>query len=153
MLIVANQAAAGVSRETRLACTGKAKEERHIATGSDVGRAVHGQHPLGRQYKVEHGKNRLFHFASVLCAGDQDEPLFKVDNDSHLGACTKRARVSMKIRDTEDGETGMRAGQIVLVSTQEDLSSKKIMPGHLSNYLIGHTVTNTTGARAIHPLP
>src|SRR5258708_13440972 len=150
MLIVGNQAAAGVSREARLACTGKAKEERHIATRSDIGRAVHGQHPLGRQYKVEHGKNRLFHFTSVLCAGDQDEPLFKVDNDSHLGACTKRARVTMKIRDTEDGETGMPAGQIILLITQEQLARKNIIPGQLSNYLDGYTLSRISTVRDIH---
>ena len=70
VLVVADQLAARVGRQRRLAGAGEAEEERHVAVVALVGRAVHRQDALLRHQVVHDREDALLHLAGVLrCRG------------------------------------------------------------------------------------
>src|SRR3546814_14440810 len=68
MFVIANQRAAGVGRQRRLAGAGKAEEDGALAVRPDIGRAVHRPHALDRHLVFEAGKDRLLHLARLAGA-------------------------------------------------------------------------------------
>ena len=53
VLVVAEQGAVGIGRQRGLAGAGQAEEQRDVAAGPDIGRAVHRHHALRRADEVE----------------------------------------------------------------------------------------------------
>ena len=65
MLVVADERAARIGGERRLARARQAEEERRVALLADVRRAVHGQHALLRHVVVHDREHRLLELTGV----------------------------------------------------------------------------------------
>ena len=85
-LVVADQAAAGVRRQRRLAGTGKAEQDRGIATVAGVRRAVHGQEALAREEEVHHREDHLLDESAVVGPSrDEADPVAEIDDRGAVG--------------------------------------------------------------------
>ena len=60
----------------------QAEEDRGVAVGADIGRAVHRHDALRRQQEVEQAEHRLLHLAGIFGAADQDQLLLEIDRAS-----------------------------------------------------------------------
>ena len=92
MLVVADQRAFRIGRERGLAGAGEAEEQRDVARGADVGRAVHRHHAFGRQIIIERGEDRLLHLAGIAGAADQHDLAREIDGDDRLAAAAVALR-------------------------------------------------------------
>ena len=68
VLVVADEVPLGIGGERRLAGSGEAEEDRHVAAVAHVGRAVHGQHAFQRQQEIQHGEDGLLDLAGVAAS-------------------------------------------------------------------------------------
>ena len=71
---------AAVGRKRGLAGAREAEEQRHVAVGPFVGRAVHGEHALLGHQVVHQREDALLHLAGIL--GAQDDELAALEIDS-----------------------------------------------------------------------
>ena len=71
MFIVTDQATLRTGRRVGLTRGGKAKKRGHIPIPALVGRAMHGQHSLGRQQVVHDAEHGLFDFSTVVGAANK----------------------------------------------------------------------------------
>src|SRR5579884_1827297 len=149
MLISANQAARRISRETGLARTRKTKKESYIPGRTHVGRTMHWQDILSWQDEIQNGKNGLLHLTCILCPRDQNQALFKIDNNSGIRTSTMRTWIGTEIWHTQDGKSRPFAGLIAFIGAQKQLTSKQIVPGQLGNYLHRHSITRICTGNSI----
>src|SRR5262249_33299720 len=73
VLVVADQPAFGIGGQRGLARAGEAEEERGLAGGAQVGRAVHREDALLRQEEIEDRKDRFLDLTGVASAADQND--------------------------------------------------------------------------------
>ena len=66
MLVVADKAAVGIARERRLPSAREPEEERRVAGGADVRRAVHRQHALQRERVIQDREDGFLDLAGVV---------------------------------------------------------------------------------------
>ena len=128
VLVVADQPAVGIARERRLAGAGQPEEQRDVAGGADVRRAVHRQHAAQRQQVVEDGEDRLLDLAGVARAADQHQPLREVERDHDLRAPSRAAQGSArKPRRVDDRELGPR-GASAAAADDEQVAREEAVP-------------------------
>ncbi len=102
MLVVADQRAAGIGRQGRLARARQAEEHRRRSVRAHIGRAVH-RHDAGRRQQiVEQAEDRLLHLARIARTADQDQLLGHVDRNDRRGPAAMTRRVG-----TEAGRSMM----------------------------------------------
>jgi hypothetical protein len=98
VFIVTDQPTVRIARQRRLSGAGEPEEERGVAVGADVGRAVHREHALQRKGVVEDGEDGFLDFTGVVRAADEHELLAEVDEDEDLGARSVLGRVALEVR-------------------------------------------------------
>ena len=106
MLVVTDQAAFRIAGQSRLPGPRQAEEQRRVALGTDIGRAVHRQYPAERQQVVHDREDRLLDLARIAGAADQDEPFGEVEQDEHRRVGAVLGRVRLHGRHVDDRETG-----------------------------------------------
>ncbi len=107
VLVVADQEAVGVGREGRLAGARQAEEDRRVAVGADVGRAVHRQLALGGQHEVHQREHRLLVDAAVVGPTEhQGHPVLDVDDHRTVGEGAVALGVTVERRHVEQRPTG-----------------------------------------------
>jgi hypothetical protein len=131
VLVVADQRAVRVGGQRGLAGAGQAEEQRDVAGGPDIGRAVHRHHALGRQIVVERGEHRLLHLAGIVAAADQDHALGEVDGDDRLGAHAVPLGIGLERRQAEDGEVGRIVRQLLALRSDQQRADEQRVPGKL----------------------
>ena len=104
VLVVADQHPLRIARQRRLAGARQPEEQRRVARGPEVGRAVHRQHAPQRQQVVEDAEDRFLHLAGVAGAADQDELLGEVHGDDGLAPGAVPGRIGAEARDVDDRE-------------------------------------------------
>lgn len=83
MHVVTHKTALGISRQSSLAGTAEAEEERNVAIRADVGAAVQRKHALLRHEVVHEGEDALLHLAGVLRA--ENHHLAPSKAEAHAG--------------------------------------------------------------------
>ena len=132
VLVVADEAPLRVARERGLAGAGEAEEQRRVALGADVRRAVHRQHALARQHVVEDREDRLLDFAGVVGAADQHQLLAEVHEDEDVGPRAVLGRIGLEERRVDDRELGAMLGPLCrVVLGQEHVAGEQVVPGKL----------------------
>ena len=69
-----------------LAGARQAKENRHIAIRTNIGRSMHRQDTLGRHQVVHHRENGLLDFAGIGRAADHSQLLGEIQHDERIAA-------------------------------------------------------------------
>jgi hypothetical protein len=131
VLVVANEPALRIARQRGLAGTRQAEEERRVARGPDVGRAVHGQHALQRQHVVEHGEDRLLVLAGIARARDDDLARREVERNHHVGAGAVARRIGLERGGGQNGELRLEAGEISRGGHNEEVPDEEVVPRQL----------------------
>jgi hypothetical protein len=108
VLVVADEPAVGIRRQRGLAGARQAEEQGNVAIVADVGRAVHGQHPLQGQQEVHHREDALLDLAAVGRVADEHQPLGEVDDDGGVGAGAVDPRIGLERRRRDDRELRAR---------------------------------------------
>ena len=112
VLVVADQPAVGGRGQRRLAGARQAEEERGVAVGAQVGRAVHGEDILGGKLEVQRGEDRLLDLAGVGGPPDQHHPLGEVGHDEGARSRAVAFGIGLEGWGVIDDEVG---GEPVLV--------------------------------------
>ena len=131
MLIVADELAGGVGGQGGLAGAGQAEEHGGVAVLADVGRAVHGEHPLLGQDIVHHGEHGLLDLAGVLGAADHHQMGLVVHQDGGLGAGAVHLGNALEARGGNDGIILMEVLQLVRRGAAQQLMDEQILTGQL----------------------
>ena len=129
MLVIAHQGARGIGRQRGLAGAGKPEKYGRFAILADIGRAMHGHHPLGRQEIVHDGEDRLLHLAGIGGAADQDQLLGEVDRDHGLGHAAMARRIGIEAGQVDDGEFRIKAFQLFGGGADQQLMHEQRVPG------------------------
>ena len=134
MLVVADQAAVRVRGQRRLAGAGEAEEERRVAAGADVGRAVHRHDAPGRQQVVHHREDRFLDLAGIAGAADQHGAAGEVEQDERAGIRAVARGIGGHRRNVDDRElrlvpAGRGAGRLF----EEHRPGEEAVPGPLGH--------------------
>ena len=128
VLVVANQLALGVARQRRLARARQAEEQRGVAGGADVGRAVHGQHAAKRQQVVQDREDCLLVLAGVAGAANQHFAGGEVDRHRHVRAGAVPGRIGLERRRHEHRELRFKGGQVPGGRDDEEVAHEQALP-------------------------
>ena len=104
----------GIGGERRLAGAGEPEEQRGVAAGADVRRAVHGEHALLRQVVVHHREHRLLQLTGVARAADEDHALGEIEHDEGAGARAVARRIGLELRRVQHGEVRREGRELLL---------------------------------------
>jgi len=133
MLVVADQRAAAVGRQGRLAGAGEAEEDRRIAARADIGRAMHRQHVARRQQEVEQAEDRFLDLAGIGGAADQCDLLGEIDEDEGFGIDPVALRRGLHLRRVQDSEAGAEIGEVGGRRADEHVAREERMPAALAD--------------------
>mmetsp|Transcript_888 Transcript_888/g.1700 ORF Transcript_888/g.1700 Transcript_888/m.1700 type:complete len:535 (-) Transcript_888:1108-2712(-) len=130
MFVIADQGAARIGRERRLAGARKAEERRAVVGIADgvVGRAMHRHDAFAGQDVVEQGEDGLLVLARVFRVADQDQLLLEVQRDHRLGGTPMARRVCLETRAVDDGELGNEGRQLFGVRATQQVADEKVVP-------------------------
>ncbi|MGY3287876.1 hypothetical protein ACVWWP_000943 [Bradyrhizobium sp. LM3.6] len=131
MLVVADQRAVGIGGQRGLAGAGQAEEDRGIALGADIGRAVHRHHATLRQIVVQRGEDRLLHLAGIIRPADQHDLAGEIDRDDVLRLAAMALRIGAEARHVDDGELRREARQLDRLRADQQRADEQRMPGEL----------------------
>ena len=129
VLVVADQRAVRIGRQRGLAGAGQAEEDRGVALGSDIGRAVHRHHALGGQIIVQRGEDRLLHLAGIIRPADQDDLAGEIDRDDVLGAHAVTFGIGAEARHVDDGEFGHEIPERRGLGADQQRADEQRVPG------------------------
>ncbi len=129
MFIIADQRAAGIGGQRRLAGARQAEEHRGIALGADVGRTVHRHDALQRQQIVEDGKDALLHLAGIGGAADEDGLAFEIHRHDGFAAAAMAGRIGLEARQVDDGVFGQEIGKRRRFRADEQRADEQAVPG------------------------
>ena len=149
MLVIADQGAARIGREGRLARAREAEEHRGVVRVADIDRAVHRQNaPLGQQI-VEDGEHRLLDLARVGGASDQHLALGEIEQDkgARIGAVDRG--IGSKARRVNDGEFGLVGFELAGSCRDQQVLREQAVPGLLRNHAHGQAKDRVGAAEAI----
>ena len=136
VLVVADQRAVRIGRERGLAGAGEAEEDRDVAFGSDVRRAVHRQHVAQRHQVVHQREDRLLDLARILRAADQDHLPREVDQDERRSCAFRRARGSAsKSAASRTVNSGLKSGSGL--RADEQVLREQALPSEVVKTRIG----------------
>ena len=127
VLVVADQEAARVGRQSGLAGAGETEEQGHVAVIAHVGGAVHRQYVFFRQQEVLHGEHGFLHFAGVLHACQQHFALGEVEDDHAFRVSAITLRYAFEMRGVDD-LPGFFAFRVVVVRTHKQHAAKQVVP-------------------------
>jgi hypothetical protein len=136
MLVVADQDAARIGRQGRLAGARQAEEDGRIIVRRGVHRAVHRHDILGRQVIVECREDRLLGLAGIGGAADQDHALGKVDRDHGFGAAAMARRIGAEARAVDDGELRLEVLVLAGFRNPQQVADEERVPGEFGDH--GH---------------
>ena len=128
VLVVADQGPRAVRRQRGLAGAGEAEEDRGVALGADIRRAMHRQHVLGRQHVVQIAEHRLLDLAGVFGAADQHQLLGEIDEDEGVGPYAVDLVRREEMRRVQNGEIGHVAFQFLRLGADEHVAREQRMP-------------------------
>ena len=133
MLVIADQNPRGVGGESGLAGAREAEEDRGVAVGPDVGRAMHRQHVAFGQQVVQHREDRFLDLAGIDGAADDDQTLGQVDDDEAFAVGAVRCRIGMAAWRMQDGEARLKIDEIGFGRTNEHVVGEEAVPGTLGD--------------------
>src|SRR5579871_1924 len=133
MLVIANHRALRVGGKRRFARAGQPKEKGHISCRANIGRTMHGKDALLRQHVIHHAEDRLFDLARVLCAGDDNHALLKIDQDSRLRAQAIDLWNRQKFRRGDHRKGWLVCPLLFRRHANEQLAGEEFMPGIFSH--------------------
>ncbi len=90
---------------------------------------MHRHHIPLRQQEVQHGEDRLLHFAGVGGAADQHDLAGEVAGDHRLGAAAVADRVALEARQVDDGHCRHEGFKLAAVWANQQVSDEQRMPG------------------------
>ena len=134
MLVVTNEGARAVGRQGGFAGARQAEENRRVAAGADIGRAMHRQHALGRQQEVQNAEHRFFDLAGVPGAADQHQAALEIDQHKGAGIDAVLSAAGFQARHLNDGEPRLEVGQFGGRRLNEHIACEEIMPGGLGDH-------------------
>ena len=140
MLVIADQRAALIGRQSGLARAGEAEEHRRIAIRANIGGAVHRHDALLGEEVVEDREDRLLHLASIGRAADQNELLRKVHGNDRLAARAMTRRISLEAGQIDDRIFRNEISQIGRFRTHKQGADEEIMPGELIDHADFHAI-------------
>ena len=129
VLVVADQRAAGVGRQRRLAGARQAEEHRRVAFRPDVGGAMHGHDAGRRQQIIEQAEDGLLHLAAVARAADEDELVGEGHRDHRLAAAAVARGIGAEAGQIDDRVVGGEAGELALVGADQHRADEEVVPG------------------------
>ncbi len=128
-LVVADQRALRVGRERGLAGAGEAEEDRAVAVGADIGRAMHRHHALFGQIVVQRGEDRLLHLAGIIRPADQDDLAGEIDRDNVLRTHAVTFGIGAEARQVDDGQLRHEARELRGFRADQKRADEQRMPG------------------------
>merc|ERR1719159_1163419 len=114
VLVVADQAAARVGREGRLAGAGEAEEHRHVAARANVRRRVERELVLLRHRVHHEGQDPFLHLARVLCSEDDHLSTAEVHSDARRARHSVSVPVAWELPRIVDHEIRLEVNQLLL---------------------------------------
>ena len=84
-----------------------------------------------RQNEVQQPEDRLFHFAGIGSAADQDQLLGEIDRDYRFGAAAVPFGIGAKARQVDDRVFGVEPRQLIRLGPHQQGSDEQIVPGKL----------------------
>lgn len=134
MLVVANQGAARVCRESSLAGAREAKEEGNIAGAALVGRRMEGEDVVLDGHLIkEDGEDALLHLACVLGAKDDHLALKEIDGDRSARSHALGVSVGWEGTGVVDSVVGVEVLKLVARGTDKHVLHEKGMVGACAN--------------------
>ena len=150
VLVVANEAAAGIGAQGGLARAREAEEDGRVILLAHIGRAVHGHHALARQQVVQHGEHALLDLARVACAADDGHFMLEGEQDEGVAARAVQLGHGLEAGDADDGEVRHMAAVFVgAVQGDEHVAGEEAVPGVLGDDAHGQPVARVGAAPAV----
>ena len=131
VFVIADQRALRIGGERGLAGAGQAEEDRGVAVGADIGRAVHRHHALLGQVEVQRGEHALLHFAGIIRPADQDDLAGEIDRDDVLRLAAVAFRIGAEARQIDDRELRHEARELRGLGANEQRADEQRVPGQL----------------------
>ena len=141
VLIVTNEAALGIGRESGLAGSRETKEQRDIAVRTNVGRRVKRKDTSLGHIVVHDGEDALLHLSGVF--GTEDDHLAVLEADSNRGLASNAfsKRVGRELASINDGEIWLtKALYLFFGRTNKHVVHEKSMVGTSTDYTDLETV-------------
>ena len=151
MFVIADQNAARIGGQRRLAGAGEAEEDRRVfrVVRRVVGRAVHRHHALFRQEIVEDREDRFLVFARIGRAADQDQFLFKTDGDDGFRSAAVFRRISQERRAIDHGEFRRELRQLRHFGTAQQVPDEEAVPGEFRHHAHVQTISRVSAAEKV----
>ena len=134
MLIVTDQRAARIGRKRGLAGARQAEEDRALAVGADIGRAVHRHHALRGQEVVEEAEHALLHLARILGVADQDQLFGEAHRDHRVAAAAVALGIGLEAGQVDDGVFGDEARDFFRRRAHQQRFDEQVVPRHLGDH-------------------
>ncbi len=146
MLIVADQRAARIGGERRLAGAGEAEENRRVSVRPHIRGAVHRHHAARRQHEIEVGEDRLLHLARIGGAGDEHDAAREVAGDHRLGAGAVALVVGAHARQIDDRQVRNEGRKLGEFGANEEIADEQRVPRIFRDDACAHTVIGVGAA-------
>ena len=131
MLVIADQRALRVGGKRGLAGPGQAEEDRGVAVGADIGRAVHRHYAALGQIIIQRGEYALLHLAGVVRPADQHDLAREIDRDHVLGTHAVAFGIGAEARQIDHGQFGHEAREVGRIGADQQGADEEGMPGKL----------------------
>ncbi len=131
VLVIADQRAVRIGRQRGLAGARQAEEDRGIAIGADIGRAVHRHHALVGQIVVQRGEHALLHLAGIIRPADQDDLAGEIDRDNGLRTHAMAFGIGFERRQGNDGQLRHEGSQFLQLRPDQQRADEQRVPGEL----------------------
>src|SRR5258708_10485898 len=104
VLVISDQVAIGVCRQSGLAGARKAKKQSGLAIDAAIGRTVHRENLTVREKIVQHRENGFLDLSRVTRPPDENDARLEVDRDDRFRPHLVDKRVGLKAGSDHDGE-------------------------------------------------
>ena len=128
MFVVADERALRIGGECRLAGAGEAEEDRGVAVGAYVGRAMHRHDLFRRQQVIEDGEHRFLHLARIARAADQHDLAREVAGDDRLASRPVPLGVGAKRRQIDDRQLRDKVRELLRWRTDQEIADEERVP-------------------------
>ena len=140
VLIVADQGAAGVSRQGGLAGARQAEEDRALAVRPDIGGTMHRDHFFFRQEIVQDGEDRFLDLARIRRAADQHALACEIEGDHRFAAAAMELRIGLEAGQIDDREFGRESRQLFRLRADQQLVREQSVPSIFRDDAYGQTM-------------
>ena len=138
MLVIAHQSTRAIGRQRGFARAAQAKEQRRIALGTHIGRAVHGKNIMAGQQIIHNGEDALLHFAGIFTAANEHHLFRQIQNNKHFRMHAIQLCIGIHAGHAQHSKAFRIQRHLFIANKQ--IAYKKLMPSQLVDKMHRQTI-------------